>query len=217
MGSAVRIAKRWKDHRWGLAKHTHANRLLQRAWDKYGADSFVFEVLEYLSDPTQLVARENYWIQELSASCRGRGYNLCPVAGSMLGFKFLPESRQKMSRAARGKVKSPEHQAKITAALKGRRLSEECKAAMSIARKGTRATEAQRARMRLAQQSRTISPEARARMVAANVGRKFTQEHRDRISRALRGKITSEATKEKLRAAARAGYLLKEKLHVAHP
>lgn len=201
VGSAVSFAKRWREHSWDLGRKTHGNQLLQRAWDKYGANGFVFEILERVEDLPQLVVRESHWIQELEAACRDKGYNLCPTAGSMLGFKFSLESRQKMSDARRGNKKSAEHQAKITAALKGRQMSAAHRAALSKARTGARATEEQKTVLRAAQKTRVISPEARERMVSANIGRKFTSEHRKRISRALKGKTLSEAHKEKLRVA----------------
>lgn len=46
IGSTKNFSSRWKAHRSLLASGKHHNRYLQRAWDKYGADTFTFSVLE---------------------------------------------------------------------------------------------------------------------------------------------------------------------------
>jgi group I intron endonuclease len=45
-GSSKNIKKRWYRHRYDLSLGVHANIVLQRAWDKYGENEFVFEVIE---------------------------------------------------------------------------------------------------------------------------------------------------------------------------
>lgn len=46
IGSSVDIQKRWGEHRTKLNKERHHNKELQIAWDAYGDESFVFDVLE---------------------------------------------------------------------------------------------------------------------------------------------------------------------------
>lgn len=44
VGQTINVRKRWESHRHYLARGTHRNQHLQRAWAKYGAEAFVFEV-----------------------------------------------------------------------------------------------------------------------------------------------------------------------------
>jgi group I intron endonuclease len=45
-GSSKNIEKRWKTHLNQLKNKKHVNSILQRAWNKYGEDNFIFEVVE---------------------------------------------------------------------------------------------------------------------------------------------------------------------------
>lgn len=45
MGSSANIEKRWREHKRSAAKGTHANAHFQAAWNKHGAEAFLFEVL----------------------------------------------------------------------------------------------------------------------------------------------------------------------------
>jgi group I intron endonuclease len=93
VGSSIDINKRWREHLHYLRLNTHANTHLQRAWNKYGEESFKFEVIEKC--PTQkLLNREQYWIDLLEVI--KKGYNLSPTAGSCLGIKKSKRQRRKM-------------------------------------------------------------------------------------------------------------------------
>lgn len=50
VGSAVNLRMRWYNHKTSLRKNKHVNSLLQRAWNKYGEECFVFEVIELVLD-----------------------------------------------------------------------------------------------------------------------------------------------------------------------
>ena len=90
----------------------HHSILLQRAWNKYGAEAFEWNLIEEC--PIELlIIREQIWISLRQAYNPKRGFNICPRAGSFLGYKHTPESRQKMSQWQIGKVLSPEHRHKI--------------------------------------------------------------------------------------------------------
>ena len=45
-GSSKQIEKRLNRHRRELKNNIHINCILQRAWDKYGEDNFLFEIVE---------------------------------------------------------------------------------------------------------------------------------------------------------------------------
>lgn len=59
-GSSKQIRKRWLRHVRELKSNTHINSILQRAWNKYGEDSFVFEVVEQCSIKALLETEQRY-------------------------------------------------------------------------------------------------------------------------------------------------------------
>lgn len=101
VGSAVNLAKRYREHWSALRSTRHRNRRLQNAWDKYGEAGFVFEVIELVL-VSFLLEREQFWIDKLDSAGRKKGLNLSPTAGSALGVKYSDEARQKISDGRRG-------------------------------------------------------------------------------------------------------------------
>jgi len=101
IGSAA--GQRGFEHRWGnhlsdLNLGRHDNSYLQRAWDKYGAEAFIFEILEMcLSE--QCIEREQHYMDSLLfASCNDQrfkqlGYNILRVASSSLGYRHSDETK----------------------------------------------------------------------------------------------------------------------------
>jgi len=83
---------RWRLHKYQLNKECHHSIVLQRAWNKYGADAFVFEVLLYC-DPGGCLTYEQF-----ALDCYQPEYNICKVAGSSLGVKRRQESIEKRLR-----------------------------------------------------------------------------------------------------------------------
>jgi len=61
-GSSARALSRMKEHRRLLCNGNHPNIHLQRAWNLYGAKAFRFAVEEIVKDVTQLLIREQAWI-----------------------------------------------------------------------------------------------------------------------------------------------------------
>lgn len=175
VGSTVSRTKRWSEHRKRLEAGTHHSRYLQYAWNKYGADAFMFEMLEP-ADPrrNELVACEQAWIERLSAY--GDGYNMSPTAGSPLGFKHTAETRQKVSKAGQGRKLSPQHCALISARAKAR----------GVARLHTPEN---RAKAGAKCRGRKRSAEAIAKMVETRRrnGKKWSAESLARLSRAKLG------------------------------
>lgn len=81
VGAAKSIGTRWANHRKDLNQGKHHSEYLQRAWNKYGKDAFVFEVLEVLENYYQdAPSREIYWMEKLKACDRSHGYNIIAVA-----------------------------------------------------------------------------------------------------------------------------------------
>lgn len=142
IGSAVNLARRWGLHKHQLRQNKHHSLKLQRAWNKYGEDRFVFEIVELVDDRGMLVEREQNWLDSTSAcAC---GYNTVPVAGSSLGHKYSKESRDKLRASRLGHVRSLESRIKQSEAMRGKPKSPEHRASMAAANKarGDRATAA---------------------------------------------------------------------------
>lgn len=129
VGSTINAVARFREHRWHLKKGTHHCQRLQRAWNKYGADSFEFEIIEQADDSERL-AIEDRWLAEHFG--KPHCYNTGPAAAAaFLGRKHGPEARAKVSKAQKdkrhrlGHTNSPEHRAKISAANRGKKRSPE--------------------------------------------------------------------------------------------
>lgn len=97
IGSSVNMKQRKKQHFKKLKQQKHCNPKLQNAYNKYGEDNLVFEVVEIVLDKTILIEREQYYIDTLNAV--NEGYNICPTAGNTLGLKLSEEARYNIGRA----------------------------------------------------------------------------------------------------------------------
>lgn len=182
VGSAQNFLKRWKEHLKGLNSGKHHSKHLQRAWDKYGAEAFVFQAVLYC-EPAELIEYEQLCMDEMNSA-----YNICRVAGSTRGRVHTLECRQKISAKALGRVWSEEARAKVSATLKGRKMSESFCAQLrgNQYAKGTKHTEEWKAANSLRH---------------TGVPRPKSEEHRRKISEGLKGKKLSEECKAKISAA----------------
>lgn len=73
VGSSIRCLVRIKEHSDALRRGKHGNKHLQAAYNKYGSDSFKWEILE--RNPENRFAAEQKWIEKYDASNRRFGYN----------------------------------------------------------------------------------------------------------------------------------------------
>ena len=110
IGQAVDIEDRWKRHTRVLKSDYHINKHLQRAWNKYGEESFEFNILLECEE-NQLNTYEQYYIFELMTYDDKVGYNK-----NYGGYSGRPteETRKKMSEASKGKTKSEETRRKMS-------------------------------------------------------------------------------------------------------
>src|SRR6266568_3871938 len=117
IGSALNLYLRRHVHFSELRYNKHVNRHLQNAWNKYGEQSFTFEVLEYVL-PISLAAREQYWFKKLKPFGH-KGFNIATEAGSPLGNKsrtgkkMSPEAIKNIADGHRGTKRSPETREKM--------------------------------------------------------------------------------------------------------
>ena len=130
VGSAVDFVRRMQAHKEMLRCGTHHCRHLQAAYNMYGAEAFVFSILERCN-PVELLKREQYYIDITPSGCL---YNTCMVAGSCLGVKRTQTTRDRLSEALKGRTFSASHRQNLSAALVGRTVihSEKTKQKISV-------------------------------------------------------------------------------------
>lgn len=158
IGSAVNLYQRWNRHQSELRSGKHQNPHLQNAWNKYGGDRFVFEVLEYVMS-FAVLEREQYWLDKLKPYDANTGFNIALDASSpMRGRVFSPESREKLRLTHLGKPKSPEAIERSAAKRRGRKIPDD-----------------QKEKMRQAKLGKKASPETRAKLSAARKGKKLSK------------------------------------------
>lgn len=126
IGKSVDLYQRKKDHFNSLKNKKHANNHLQRAFDKYGEDNFVFKIILYC-EAFELIYYEQCFVDILNPI-----YNICKdCVDNWLGVNHTEESKEKMSNANSGE-NHPNF---------GKHLTEETRRLISIANKGKVRTE----------------------------------------------------------------------------
>jgi len=165
VGSSKDVKHRWDDHIRELRKNNHYNDYLQKAWNKYGEQSFDFQFIESVKEEELLLIEQKYL--DISVKEQNKCYNLNfeasggniseysreKIRSSKLGRKASVELRKKLSNVHtgihlseqakeklrlfnKGKKLSEEHKTKIGNSNKGKRYSLEVKMRMSETRKG---------------------------------------------------------------------------------
>ena len=81
IGSSKDIDQRWNEHKLNLKSNRHINKKLQNAWNFYGEDNFLFEIIECtVCEQSVLFDREQYYLDLFRPYMRDIGYNICPTA-----------------------------------------------------------------------------------------------------------------------------------------
>lgn len=184
VGSSSNLRQRWNEHRSHLTRKIHKNAHLQNAWDKYGEQSFSFEVIETVPLLT-LLEREQYWLDNLKSFDKAIGFNIAVnAANPALGLKLTPERIEEIRLASTGRTHSAETKAKISAINKGRTHSLETRAKISAINMG-----------------RKQSPETVEKRASKLRGRPKSDEHRRKMGLSRRGKPLSKETRLKISVA----------------
>lgn len=107
IGSTTQPVKnRWSSHRSMLNRNIHDNIHLQRSWNKYGEDLFVFKVVQECS-VDELISTEKYWIDNTDNLFN---INLNPQKSPMFGRNHTKQSRDKITL---GRMKYSMEQVKV--------------------------------------------------------------------------------------------------------
>ena len=86
IGQSIAIKRRWTEHQKALREGTHYNEYLQRAYNKYGSDSFIYEVLEQCPK-NKLNEREQFYVSLFDSF--KNGFN-CDLGGSNISGEANP-------------------------------------------------------------------------------------------------------------------------------
>jgi len=97
IGSSCKLRKRANEHISDLRANRHGNRHLQRAFAKYGEDTFKFLLVEYC-DKSALIQREQYWIDRLKPQ-----FNIVQIAGIVCNTEKSLNHRLALSKALKGR------------------------------------------------------------------------------------------------------------------
>lgn len=244
IGQSSDLKGRKKEHRYKLKNNKHENPHLQKAFYKYGMDAFTFSVLLYC-DPFNLSFYEQLCVDNLKPEYNiltecvesSLGYKHTEEAkrkmkeaqnritregkrrggggGRLPGFVVSEETKQKISKAHKGKIVSEETRKKMSEVRTGIRpyiITEETRKKMSEAKKNisdetrNKMSESQKKRKRV-----PVSDETREKMSKAKKGKQayqITDEIREKMSKAQRLRFqttpVSDETKEKLSKASKA-------------
>src|SRR5260221_4464131 len=196
IGSAVNLRKRKSEHLSCLQQNKHGNPYMQNAWNKYGEQSFIFEVLEFVL-PISRLAREQYWLNKLKPFGR-KGFNIArdTVAFSR-GIKQTPEHIEKRRQAKLGQVCMPKTREKLRLANLGKKLSSKTCEKMGQSRRGGKQSPEAIENMRQAQGT----PEMRENRRQSQLGRKRSPEEIEKSRQARTGIKRSPEIIEKNRQA----------------
>ena len=198
IGQSQNIETRIREHKYLLRNNKYGNLKIQNAWNKYGEDNFVFEVIEECSID-ELDEKEIFYIQEYDSHVNG--YNNTDGGGGIRGWKHSEEFKKKMSLSNKLNPRrpSPAQIARLIEYNKTRDYhhSEETRAKMSKAHQGLKATDEAKANMSKAQKKAWSNNEERRKAQSEewkvnNPMHNMTAEQKAELSRKL-----SEANKGK--------------------
>ncbi len=190
VGSSVDIETRWRSHKATMNNGTSPSVRLQRAWAKYGAESFDLVIVETCT-PDVVTSREQHWLDDTRAVLLG--YNCNHVARQgRLGRKHAPESIEKMKEAYRNGKKSGVRPKGIPCSEETKKRISEAKLIKSAERWANRPKRQLMLRMRAdlphPMLGKKHPPEAIEKMAAAKRGKVASQETRMKMSATRRGK-----------------------------
>lgn len=217
VGSATDLRRRRSEHWRELQRGDHDNKHLQRAWKKYGPESFVFEVVE-LCAACETVPKEQLLLDAETKRVGWRNlYNQSRVAGSRLGVRHKPATRKKMSenntrhfagkthtketkeaiaKLSRERWNDPEYRAKCS----GNIPSMEKRKKIGDANRGRVVPASVRARISASLKGRPMHPNTRASLTTSPRmrGKKHSEETKAKISAIHRGRVFTDEEKKKI-------------------
>lgn len=120
IGSSINVNIRLKHHENALKNNRHCNDYLQKVYNKYTPDDFLFTLLQEC-EQDQLIQKEQIWINFHHSYNQEYGYNICKVAGTCKGRILTNEHKKNISKTHLNRFKnmSIEEKTNYTKRLKG--------------------------------------------------------------------------------------------------
>lgn len=168
IGSSINVHYRWKKHQRLLLLGTHTNIKLQNTYNKYGIQTFEFFVLELVPDKTQLLIREQYWIDFIPPI-----FNIVrDVRKSSLGTKTKKEVLERLSIIRKGKKHTEEFKVKARERMIGNKYA--------------------------SGKTHEVTDETRRKISEKLTGRKRPEDFCKKMSEKLKGRTLPQETREKI-------------------
>ena len=137
VGSSCNIHQRHQHNRADLRANRHANQYLQRSWNKYGEEAFLFETILLCDKSTKL------WFEQSVINGLKPPFNIAKDAlAPMQGRKHTREAREKIGKACTGRVFSDEVRKQRSERMSGvgffsgKKHSDETKKKISLSKMG---------------------------------------------------------------------------------
>lgn len=108
IGSAGSFERRQWQHKTDLKRNVHKNPRLQAAWNKYGPEAFVFEILETVPEGESQLKAEDVWLSKHVG--KPECYNINTGAEApRLGILLSDAAKANISSGRKGKHAGSEH------------------------------------------------------------------------------------------------------------
>lgn len=186
VGSSKSVLNRLSWHKSHLKSKTHHNEHLQKAYNKYGENSFTFELLEEYKNEKVLFSLENWWCNMLNTYNREYGYNIQPINPE--GIPSLSEeTKLKISKSNKGRKHSDDTKQKIGLTKLGNTYFKDKSHSVETKNK-----------LREINLGKTHSNETKEKIRQINLGKKQSEETKLKRSKSLTGYKHTEETKKKL-------------------
>ena len=167
IGSSLDIPMRLSGHKCHLKKQVHHNKHLQNAWNKYGEENFIFNIL-IICDTENLCLYEQMFIDKLEPEYNIALYAECPSRGRI----FSDESKLKMRTARLGKPFSEQAKIKLLETMNQPEIKEK----MRLSHLGHKHTEEQKRKISIGLMGHKNT-----------LGYKHTEKAKQKISNACKG------------------------------
>jgi group I intron endonuclease len=183
--------------------------LLDRAINKYGIKNFSIRLVDVANDDEDLNRKEQFYIHYFDCKYP-KGYNLTDGGTGRRGYNVSEETKRKISKANKGKIRSEEVRMKMSESSKGSKNNnygkihtDEAKIKISKAnigsrngRWGVKLTEEQKRRVSEVHTNKIVTDETRKKISEGNKGKKLKEETKKKLSEMNKGK---KLTKESIR------------------
>lgn len=180
VGSSQNVYKRWGDHKRDLFNKSHHSRYLQRAWNKYGENAFIFRLV-IVCEIDSLLEYEQKILDKQPCE-----YNISRYADAPRGIVITEETRNKLIRSHLGQ--EPWN--------KGMSMPEETKEKLRRSYEGKQSED-------FYWYGKNHSAESIEKMSEAKMGKILSQKHKQKISNSLKGHKRSAETRERMSKAQR--------------